>query len=783
MFSTITSIRVKIFLPLLIFMSGIFLYAWFVWLPHSIQISSKQSEILLNESLERVILKIKPSLEIGDKHVIEEELNLLMGRNQDWVRLTLTDTDGNKLYNQKKHTFLKSDEYLTISQNIHSNDHNIGKITLLYDFTRLVHQIKQNAVTLLLLIFSALSLFFMVAGFTLYYFVLRPVTHLARAAEAMANGNYDIQMPYAQNDEIGKLITRFLYMRQGIRQTTKELLEQKDNAEKEIAERKRYESQIQEYSDKLELLRFEADEARRKAEAANDAKSQFLANMSHELRTPMNGIIGLSSLLLESNLTQDDKESLVSIHSSADSLLALLNDILDFSKIEAGELSLEIVPVDVKSCIQQVFNVMSPLASRKGLVLELVYSQTAPKNIYGDPNRLRQILYNLIGNAIKFTDEGYIRVDVSTYQTDSGKDGLWFRVEDTGMGIDPSICGKIFDKFTQADISTARKFGGTGLGLAITKKLVGIMSGDIGVESIQGRGSTFWFGLPVTICDELSQTETETETETQSGTGASSTTLIKDQLKNYRALVVDDHPVNILFAKKLMKKLGFEHVDTAHNGQEAVDQYNAGHYDIIVMDCQMPEMDGYEATKIIRQQEQERGLDERVPIIAITADAIKGAEERCLEYGMDCYLTKPLNPAHLVQALEMHLLKNPPTCSQEISAQNNAQEISSPIDWEHLHMFIDTPEEEKQLLDLFFEQTEMNLRELEGHFQADDRDNWKKTAHRMKGAAANLGAFPLSEACKAAEHNYEHDQDEKLCMLTAIKTHIASLEAAVHTRH
>lgn len=700
------NIRAKLFLTLILFMAAIAGYAWFIWMPHSIESSIEQMHVA-----------------------------------------------------------------------IHQEDH---------DFGPLVQTIRDETLTLVGFILFALLFFFWVIGIIVYISLLKPAMHLSRAAKAMAKGDYEMALPIAHEDEIGILISRFGYMREQIRVFTDEILIEKELAEKEVKERKRIESQMQEYSDKLELLRFDADEARRKAEAASEAKTQFLANMSHELRTPMNGIIGLTSLLLDADMNEEDKEALHSIHSSADGLLALLNDILDFSKIEAGELSLEYTPTNIKACIEQVFDMMKPIASRKGLVLELTYSTTAPQYVMADANRIRQILYNLVGNAIKFTDSGHVRVDVSNHRPAAGGSGFCMRIEDTGIGVPDEVKGRIFEKFTQADISTARKYGGTGLGLAITKQLVDMMGGLIGVDSVAGRGSTFWCKIPAEIVEEQDVIEGSGDA---SGSHHASQQDVENgnilDFSSYAALVVDDHPVNILFAKKLMIRLGFGHVETAHNGVRAIEMFKEKNFDVIVMDCQMPEMDGYEATQNIRALELENAADgetpARVPILALTADAIKGAREKCIDAGMDDYLTKPIDQEKLRTLLAHHLaghapLDNDVTQSRAFNnvqralenAENNTEDV--PIDMDHFEMFTDgDPDEEAGLLELFFEQADIGIAELESLLEDESRDDWKKSAHRMKGASANLGAKPLSAVCKEAEFGYELSRAEKADILERIK--------------
>lgn len=738
-------------------------YGWFVWLPHTVGVYVDQSEVLLNKTLESVAEGLVPLMLEDRLSNIYDNLDIVMQKNPDWLYLGLQNADGQSLYPFDSDSLPPEATYTkTIDHSIAVGDQVLGTLTLVYDFSRIARDIKNSTLVFLGLITGTLILFSVIMIGVIHVLILAPATRLSKAAKKMAEGDYQVKLPSAGQDEVGVLISSFANMRNKINQGTVDL--------------------------KVALSR---------AEIASTAKTQFLANMSHELRTPMNGIIGLSSLLLDAEMSEDDRESVRSIHLSAEGLLALLNDLLDFSKIEAGELTLEYIPIAIQDCIKQVFDVMRPIAVRKGLDLRLSYSPTAPHRVVSDPNRIRQILYNLIGNALKFTTEGYVQLSISSFETPDGGDGLELRVEDTGIGVPDQIKDKIFEKFTQADISTARKFGGTGLGLAITKQLVQMMNGKIGVDSIEGRGSTFWFKIPVEVLEDDQDTDDHTQNIieiNQSTNTAQETTQtspvsnhaatneqssVHTQFSNHKALVVDDHPVNILFAQKLMVKLGFSVVDTAHDGRIGVDMFQNGNYDIILMDCQMPDMDGFEATKAIREIEHARGTEKPVPIVALTADAIKGAREKCLEAGMDHYMTKPINRDVIVDALEMFLC-DPKTVTQKQVQDNQPVEIEAseplakpsddPVELEHVRMFVDGgPEEEKEFFELFINHSEQDIQNLATHLDNRDQENWRKAAHKIKGSAANLGAHQLSHICKTAEESFESSDEEKTSLLNRIR--------------
>jgi len=640
---------------------------------------------------------------------------------------------------------------LEVVRPVMSDGSEIGQIVVVSD----VMIIYQKLRVILFGFMAIMAVAVLVAWFLasrMQHLVSAPLLHLSDVMRQVSRTKkYSLRAEVADNDEIGELVTGFNTMLEQVEARDARLAAHRQELEREVELRTQ---ELRETNQRLHETVDELSLAKKAAEDASQAKSMFLANMSHEIRTPLNGILGIADLLLTADLPEKPHGFVRILHGSAVSLLDIINDILDSSKIEAGKLELESILFNLHDLVRDTVDAFALVAQHKGVGLLCEMGKGVPASVQGDAVRLRQVLVNLINNALKFTEKGEVRVSVALAEECDGDYLITLAVRDTGIGIPPEKLEYIFESFSQADGSTSRKYGGTGLGLTISKQLVQLMGGGLGVKSTVGTGSVFTFSVRLRKWVPAETRPVEP-----------GPVCCQRDLSGRRILIVEDNEVNQMVAMEMFKALGLS-ADLAANGKEALAAFEKSGYDLVFMDCQMPVMDGYEATRLIRVKEAHGheglrvrpGAKDRVTIVGLTANAMKDERAKLLDCGMDDYLAKPYTVAQMRTMLSTWLVGEEGIVESIGTADGTSPDKDSAtgenerddVDRSMLAQ-ISRLKGGGRVIETYLDTATCNLDKIRAALAANDGKAVVFAAHSLKSSSAMLGAHGLAAHCADLE--------------------------------
>jgi two-component system, sensor histidine kinase len=610
-----------------------------------------------------------------------------------------------------------------VTRSITFNSSVVGTVYLRSDMAELQQRIRNYALVLVG-VCAAASAIALILLTRLQRYISQPILHLTDTAKRLGvEKNYSLRACKDGRDELGELIDCFNDMLSQIQARDRQLQESRDHLEE----------QVQTRTEELRAANAGLGAAKEKAEAASRAKTAFLANMSHEIRTPMTAILGYADVMLEPDRTLSDRQDCLQvIRRNARHLLELINDILDISKIEAEKMVLDRITCDLPQLVSEVSSLLRPRAVEKGLELHVQFDGLIPRHIQTDPLRLKQVLINLLGNAVKFSRAGTVCLTITCRRPTDADSVIRFEVSDTGIGMTPEQISRLFQPFSQADESTTRKYGGTGLGLAISRRLTVLMGGDIQVESTPGKGSTFTVTISGGPLDPADMAEGLTEAILSSPRHVETEQRIT---LSGRILLAEDGEDNQALISMHLRAAGAE-VLIAENGRIAVNLVRAHEFDLILMDMQMPELDGYGATSELRR----RGFT--LPIIALTAHAMVGDRERCIQAGCTDYLTKPIDRNRMLQVISQYLGQPSPPPQPGQPQAKPSQPLKSTL--------ADRAEMSAAVAG-FVGRLPQRVAALASHLESGDVQQLGRLAHQLKGAAGGFGFTPITDLAKQIE--------------------------------